>query len=154
FRLVFSSKIKFDAMDTIDSIRIPRTIREVYDNLPEGTLAQLIENQLVMSPAPTYSHQYILGELHTQMSNYLKKNPMGRVVLAPFDVHLDEENVFQPDVIFVRNENLELIRESGLFGAPDLAVEILSPSTAKYDLKKKKMQYEQNGVTEYWVVNP
>src|SRR5690606_9654911 len=119
FRLGFSSKIKFDAMDTIDSIRIPRTIREVYDNLPEWTLAQISENQLVMSQAPTYSHQYILGELHTQMSNYLKKNPMGRVVLAPFDVHLDEENVFQPDVIFVRNENLELIRESGLFGAPD-----------------------------------
>lgn len=152
FKVVFSKK--FEAMGTTDTLRIPRTIRDVYDNLPEGTLAQLIENQLIMSPALSYSHQYILGELFTQMANYLKKNPIGRVVLAPFDVHLDEVNVFQPDLIFVRNENLELIRESGLYGAPDLAVEILSPSTANYDLKKKKTQYEQHGVSEYWIVNP
>ncbi len=141
-------------MGNVETLQIPRTIREVYDNLPEGTLAQLVENQLVMSPAPTYSHQNILGELYVQMVSCLKVNPIGQVILAPFDIHLDDENVFQPDLLFVRNENVDRIRESGLYGPPDLVIEILSPSTAEYDLNKKKLQYERHGVLEYWIIEP
>lgn len=141
-------------MDSTDTIRIPRTIREVYDNLPEGTLAQLINNQLVMSPAPTYSHQSLLGMLHLKLANHVQQNSLGQIILGPFDVHLDEENVFQPDLIFVSTDRSSRIQESGCFGAPDLVVEILSPTTAKYDLNKKKRQYERHGVLEYWILDP
>src|SRR5690606_24308616 len=78
----------------------PRTIREVYDALPEGTLAQLIQSQLVMSPAPTYGHQKLVVRLCNSIYNFLDQNDIGKVIVAPFDVHLDDENVFQPDIIY------------------------------------------------------
>ena len=78
----------------------PRTIREVYDALPEGTLAQLIEDQLVMSPSPTENHQKVLNTINVLISVYLKENLLGEVRIAPYDVHLDDENLFQPDIIY------------------------------------------------------
>jgi len=69
-------------------------------------------------------------------------------------VYLDQKNAFQPDLIFISNANFYKIEEDGLHGAPDLVIEILSPSTAKYDLRKKKAVYERCGVKEYWIVDP
>src|SRR5699024_7877380 len=71
-----------------------------------------------------------------------------------YDVYLGERNAFQPDIVFISNERLSLIQEDGLHGAPDLVIEILSPSTAKYDLEEKKEVYERFGVKEYWTVEP
>ena len=87
-------------METFITRRPPRTIREVFEALPEGTSAQLIENQLVMSPAPTYGHQELLVRLCNSIYNFLDQNDIGKVIVAPFDVHLDDENVFQPDIIY------------------------------------------------------
>jgi Uma2 family endonuclease len=70
------------------------------------------------------------------------------------DNYFDDENVFQPDILFVSNERLHVIEEDGLYGAPDLVIEILSPSTAKYDLGEKKDVYERSGVKEYWIIDP
>ena len=140
-------------MDTLITTRPPRTIREVFDALPEGTLAQLIENQLVMSPSPTDNHQKILISIVFLILKYLESNPIGELRIAPYDVHLDEENVFQPDIIFIKNENLSKIEQNGFHGAPDLIIELLSPSTSKYDLGQKKAGYERHGVLEYWIVD-
>jgi len=71
---------------------------------------------------------------------------LGTVRYAPYDVYLDDKNAFQPDILFVRKENMHLIEEDGLYGAPDLVIEILSPSNSKYDLKVKKEVYERYGV--------
>lgn len=141
-------------MESSTAIQPPRTIREVFDRLPEGTLAQLIENQLVMSPSPTENHQKILHIISVRIFNHLEKYKIGEVRIAPYDVHFSEEAVFQPDIIFIRNENIGRIRENGLYGPPDLVVELLSPSTSNYDLNQKKMVYERNGVSEYWIVDP
>lgn len=70
------------------------------------------------------------------------------------DVYLEDENIFQPDILFISNENQHVIEEDGIHGAPDLVIEILSPGTAKYDLMKKKDVYERRGDKEYWIVNP
>ena len=69
------------------------------------------------------------------------------------DVHLDEGNIFQPDLIFISNENRHIIKER-IEGAPDLVAEILSPSTSSNDKIHKKAQYERFGVKEYWIVDP
>ena len=134
----------------------PRTIMEVYKTLPEGTLAELIDNVIYMSPSPISKHQVILNKINVQLYNHLEKNKIGVVYVAPLDVYLDEEsNALQPDISVVLNEGKARVDENGyVHGAPDLIVEILSSGNREYDLVKKKALYERFGVKEYWVVDP
>ena len=141
-------------MEKLLTMQPPRTIREVFDALPEGTLAQLIENQLVMSPSPTDNHQRVLNRINFLILKYLEDNPIGEVRIAPYDVHLDDKNVFQPDILFLRNDQLPKIQKVGFHGAPALVIELLSPGAARYDLHQKKAAYERSGVQEYWIVDP
>ncbi|HLF33982.1 MAG TPA: Uma2 family endonuclease [Cyclobacteriaceae bacterium] len=117
----------------------PRTMMEVFQTLPEGTLAQLIKNNLAMSPSPLEIHQKILNDISFVLNSFIRQHHLGEIRFAPYDVYLDRENAFQPDIFFISNEHLNLIKDDGLHGAPDLVVEILSPSTAKYDLEEKRM---------------
>lgn len=132
----------------------PRTVFEVFDMLPEGTLCQIINNTLVMSPAPTNPHQEVLMKISGRMFHFIDTKELGELRVAPFDVYIDEENVFQPDIVFIATKNKHLLKDKGLFGAPDLVIEILSPGTKKYDLGPKKDVYEKNDVKEYWAVDP
>lgn len=132
----------------------PRTILEVFQNLPEGTLAQLINNQIYMSPAPKSIHQIVLGKIYNQLYNLVEKHSLGQVLVAPFDVYLNRRNAYQPDIIFIANENLHKLQESGFYGAPDLVIEILSPGTWRFDKEDKRDEYERSGVAEYWMVDP
>ena len=134
--------------------RPPKTIREVWESLPEGTLCELINNQLIMSPAPLILHQQILNEINIEISIYLKKNPTGKILIAPVDVHFSSDNILQPDLLFLENKNLDKVQKDGLYGAPDVIIEILSPSTSKLDYKEKKSVYEKFGVPEYFIVDP
>jgi Uma2 family endonuclease len=134
--------------------RPPRTMLEVFQSLPEGTLVQLIENRLVISLSPKDLHQDVLLELGSQLLIYVRKKKLGKVRIAPYDVYLDRKNAYQPDLVFISNENLYKIQDNGLHGAPDLVIEVLSPGTAKYDKGKKKAVYERCGVKEYWIVDP
>lgn len=132
----------------------PRTMLEVFKSLPEGTSVQLIQNNIVMSPAPKYKHQEILMKIISQILPFVENKNLGNIVVAPVDVYLGADNVYQPDIIFIGNERLSIIEEDGLHGAPDLIIEILSPGTAQYDLGEKKAVYEQYGVQEYWAADP
>ena len=132
----------------------PKSMLEVWQSLPEGTLCQLINNKLIMSPAPQNLHQVILNDVNVEMSLYLRKNKIGEVRIAPFDVHFSNQNILQPDILFIKNENLSKINTNGLFGAPDLVIEILSPSTSQLDYEEKKLVYERYGVGEYFIVDP
>ncbi|WP_164515176.1 Uma2 family endonuclease [Paenibacillus lentus] len=76
------------------------------------------------------------------------------ILFAPLDVHFNEANILQPDIIFIRNENLHIIKDGYIKGVPDLLIEILSPSSGAMDKIKKKAVYEQFGVREYWIVDP
>ncbi|MCW5911426.1 MAG: Uma2 family endonuclease [Cyclobacteriaceae bacterium] len=134
----------------------PRTIMEVFKMLPEGTLAEVIDNTLYMSPTPVTSHQRIVRKLSTEIDNFLTSENLGELFFAPFDVFLDEEsNAVQPDILVVLNENRQIIDEaSTIHGVPDLIIEVLSPGNKKHDLVTKKELYEKFGVKEYWVVDP
>lgn len=141
-------------MSTAVMTKPPRTMMEAFKSLPEGTHVQLIENNLVMSPAPKFIHQRIIMNIIAGLQPFVKSNMLGQVVVAPVDVYLGAKNAFQPDIIFISKERQSIIEEDGLHGAPDLVIEILSPRTAKYDLEEKKDIYERFGVKEYWIVEP
>ncbi len=132
----------------------PRTMLEAFKSLPEGTLVQLINNQLIMAAAPLDIHQFVLGQIHYELFGIVINNNLGQVRVAPYDVFLSSKNVFQPDISFIANENLHKIQADGLHGAPDLVIELLSPSTSKYDLDEKKDVYERYGVKEYFIIEP
>lgn len=132
----------------------PRTMLEVYQSLPEGTSVQLINNQIYLSPSPTNSHQKVLDKIYRQLGNYVEEQQLGETRVAPFDVYLNRKNAFQPDIIFIANENLHNLKESGFYGAPDLVIEILSPGNWRFDKEDKRDVYESSGVKEYWIVDP
>ena len=135
-------------------VKPPRTMLEAFKSFPEGTLVQLINNQLIMAAAPLDIHQHVLGDIFFELTMFVKKNKLGQTRVATYDVYLSGRNVFQPDICFIANENLYKIEEDGLHGAPDLVIELLSPSTSKYDLDDKKDVYERYGVKEYFIIDP
>ena len=112
---------------------------------------EVINGRIVMmSPRPSVNHNRVISNLCNIFQNYLK----GKRCEAFYDgveLHLSEDNVFVPDAMIVCNP--DIIRQRGIFGAPDLVVEVLSPRTAKNDFGEKKDVYERYGVKEYWIVN-
>lgn len=130
------------------------TMLEVFESLPEGTLAQLIKNQLFMSPAPSDTHQRVVLEIANKIYNWLKKSKTGLLRTAPYDVYLDSRNVYQPDIVFISNEKATLIKENGFHGVPDLIIEVLSIHNAHHDLGEKMEVYARKGVKEYWLIEP
>lgn len=126
-----------------------------YMLLEEGAPFQLINYDLVMSPSPLLIHQLILGEFYDTLKAFIKANKnKGMAVLPPMDIHFDNGNVYQPDLIFISEGRIPEIAKERIMGAPDLVVEILSPSNAYYDLRQKKDVYEKYGVEEYIIVDP
>jgi len=129
-----------------------------YDDyllLPEdGNRHEIIEGDHWMSPAPNTRHQQVSMELGFRLRSHLHEQGRGQLFAAPCDVILSEIDVVQPDLIFIRRENLAIVEDRGIFGAPDLLVEILSESTRQRDLVLKRKLYERFGVEEYWVVDP
>lgn len=132
----------------------PKTLVDVYRLLPEGTPIQVIQNQFYMSPSPTFDHFSIAREIFVQLYSHVTENNLGEAIYAPVDVYLGDKNAVQPDVFFISNVNKQYIRKDGIYGAPDLIVEVLSPSNRNADLIKKKTVYEQFGVKEYFIVEP
>lgn len=139
-------------MLTID--RPPKTGMELFKMLPEGTLCELIENNIYMSPSPNRKHQKIELLLASNLLNYVTKNNLGELYIAPFDVYLNNLNAVQPDIMFIANKNLHNIKNDGFYGAPDIVIELLSPSNTKHDLVIKKELYEKFKVQEYFIINP
>jgi len=121
---------------------------------------ELIEGEAYnMTPAPLRYHQDIAGQIFLQLGNFLKDKPC-RAYMAPFDVRLPEKSknnediqtVVQPDIVVVCDE--KKLDERGCLGAPDLVIEVVSPSTVSKDMKKKLSLYEKHHVKEYWIVHP
>lgn len=127
---------------------------EDYRKLPEGAPYQLIGGELVLTPAPGTYHQIVSMRLGLQMGNYVTASRSGIILFAPIDVYLGEKETYQPDIIFIGSSRMGIIEPERVNGGPDLVVEILSPSTAYYDLRQKFKVYERSGVREYWIVDP
>ncbi|MFQ5578579.1 MAG: Uma2 family endonuclease [Anaerolineae bacterium] len=127
-----------------------------YLRLPDdGRRYEIIEGVLYMVNAPGFEHQFAVAEIFGELRNFVKKNRLGVVLTAPFEVHLSENTrPVQPDVLFIRAENHPAPGAPFFEGAPDLVVEVLSPATARTDRFIKFNAYEEAGIPEYWIVNP
>ena len=127
------------------------TAADYFSLVPEGTNKwELIKGFFEMSPSPLTEHQRVVMDMGTKLYNFFMQSKC-RVFVAPFDVQLGE-SVVQPDIVVICRR--EIIVERGCKGAPDLIVEIISPSTRKLDEEEKKQLYEEFLVPELWLVYP
>ena len=131
------------------------TVEELFEmELEEGFFYELINGNIVKKQAPTPAHQKAVTRLVTIMTNFVLEKQLGEVYTSPIDVFFDKYNNTQPDIIFIRKDRDFIITDNGIEGHPDLIVEVLSPSTFRYDRKEKMELYCGFGVSEYWIVDP
>ncbi len=132
----------------------PKTAIEVFKLLPEGTLCEVINGQLFMSPSPFTKHQIIVTDLLTDINYHCRRTKIAKAFVAPFDVYLDEEyTAVQPDIIVILKENEGIIKNH-IYGVPDILIEVLSEGNRDHDLVTKKELYQKFGVKEYYVIEP
>ena len=127
---------------------------EEYYKLDDDQRFEIIDGQLLMAPAPDTWHQSWIGALYLILDRHVRARQLGKVLLSPVDVVLDPENTVQPDIVFVAAGNLGIIQRRAIFGAPDLLVELVSPSSVRRDRYDKKDLYARFGVKEYWIGDP
>ena len=126
-----------------------------YRALPDGAPRyQLIRGSFVMAPAPNRFHQEIVSNLFYLLSSWIRKHDLGKLYVAPFDVHLTDIDVYQPDLAYFSTDRLRYLTDAGADGPPDLVVEVLSPRTAEIDREVKREIYARTGVRELWLVDP
>ena len=131
---------------------------EDLQNFEDEKRYELINGELYLMSSPTTLHQKIIGEIHGQLYNYLKGKKCQSFV-SPLDVCLSgvrnpkkEYNVVQPDILVVCDEN-KITNNMGIQGAPDLIIEVLSPTSKKHDTFVKYNLYQYYGVKEYWIID-
>ena len=132
----------------------PKLTYEDYASLPDDERYELIDGELIPMPSPKEIHQRLLLPLGASWLWFVRETRLGAVYTAPFNVILSPTNVVQPDLIFISSARAHIITEDNIRGAPDLVVEILSPSTAGYDRTTKRNLYARHGVGEYWLIDP
>jgi len=128
---------------------------EDYVNLPDdGNRYEIIDGELYVNPSPNTKHQIVLRNLFRALDRYVEQSGAGEVFVAPFDVVLTNNNIFQPDLLFVSTEHLSILTKANIKGVPDIVVEILSEGTRRKDETTKLLKYEESGVQEYWIIDP
>lgn len=143
-------------MDVLKKVLTYREFKEMEFDDNDTSWYEIINGELVRKQAPTTDYQSIAFETVLKLGNFVKSNRSGKVLFAPLDVVFEDENMFHPDILFIKKERLFIVdeKEKVVMGAPDLVVEILSKSTAVDDKGDKKDVYERFGVREYWLVDP
>ena len=127
-----------------------------YVALPsDGKRYEIHDGKLSVAPAPTFRHQQILTRLLRALCDHVDTNNLGEVVPAPITVVLMDTSIVEPDIIYIANDRMSIVSARGTVdGAPTLAIEILSPSTARSDRQTKRQLFERYGVPFYWIVDP
>ncbi len=139
--MVLRAKVRFPASD-------------IWDAPEDGNRYEVIDGALFVTPPPSFWHQNAIAELLTYLLPHVHEHGLGKVIPAPVGVVLSDDDGVEPDIVYVSRERLGIITDRGIEGAPDLVVEVLSPSTRHTDLKDKLDEYARAGVGEYWIVDP
>ncbi|MEW5985911.1 MAG: Uma2 family endonuclease [Chloroflexota bacterium] len=127
-----------------------------YRCLPDdGISYEIIEGKLYMAPAPRPKHQRVIAALFGYLWDFLQDHPQGEAFLSPIDLILPGlASPVQPDVLFITQDRLGMVKEEFIEGVPDLIVEVLSPTNPAHDRRRKFQLYARAGVREYWIVDP
>ena len=128
---------------------------EDYLHLPNDlNRYEILEGELSVTPAPSTRHQSVSANLFKLLTRHVDDRHLGKLFYAPIDLILDPTSVLQPDLLFVSSARERIITEKAIEGAPDLVIEILSPSTSRTDRVTKAQIYARYGVPAYWIVDP
>jgi Uma2 family endonuclease len=120
----------------------------------DGRRHEILDGEHSVNPSPNTKHQMASGAIFAALFSYATSHGLGYVFHAPYDVVLSEHDIVEPDLLFVSTARRAIITDANIQGAPDLVVEILSPSNRGYDERVKYQAYERFGVGEYWIVDP
>ena len=138
------------------SVMQPRLLTyEDYAALPDdGRRYQVLDGELDVTPAPTTLHQKVSMRLSHLLFEHAEAGDLGLVLAAPVDVVLGRHVIVQPDLVYVSKPRLSIVTPKFILGAPDLAIEILSPGTKRKDRRKKSRIYARESVPWYWIADP
>lgn len=134
-------------------IKVRRTYQDYLALTDADDRCELIDGEYCAMPSPNEAHQDSVLMFAILLRRFVMNSGLGKVFIAPFDVILSPNDVFQPDVIFLSNERMRFRTGDNIRGAPDLVVEVLSPSTAARDRGVKRDRYARFGVREYWLID-
>ncbi len=134
-----------------DGSRVKLTYEDYCRFPDDGRRHEILDGEHHVSPSPNRPHQSLLTRLVTQFETQIGERDL--VYTAPIDVHLTEVDVLQPDLVVVAPGHRHILTPKKIKGAPDLVVEVLSPSTEALDRGRKMQRYAQGGVPEYWIVD-
>ncbi|MBK8100896.1 MAG: Uma2 family endonuclease [Planctomycetes bacterium] len=143
---------------TTTNRKLPRGKRWTYADYcripPDRKRHEIIDGRHFVSPSPSPFHQWIQVQLLVELCNRIGRTNLGRVFSAPLDVHLGRGTVVQPDIVVLVTTPCRVETDKKISGAPDLLIEVLSPSTRTHDRKRKFERYQRAGVREFWIVDP
>src|SRR5256885_6170634 len=141
-------------MPTVAEKQARRWTYEEYYRLNDDQRYEIIDGNLLMAPEPDTWHQSWVGALFIILDRHVRSQYLGKVFLSPVDVVLNSENSVQPDLVFISTANLSIVQRRGIFGTPDLLVEMVSVFSMRRDRYDKKELYARFGVKEYWIGDP
>jgi Uma2 family endonuclease len=118
----------------------------------DGKRREIVDGELFVTPSPLSKHQLVVSRIAAAFFRFLDDHPIGELFMAPLDVILSDYDVLEPDLLFILNERLSIMQD-WIRGAPDLVIEVLSPTTARQDRGPELKAYARFGVPEYWIVD-
>jgi Uma2 family endonuclease len=129
---------------------------EDYEAFPDdGNRYEIIDGEVYVTAAPVEAHQWAVGEVQAVLREHVRAHQLGRVYPAPFAIMLGPHDVYEPDVLYISRERLDILDMLGrVRGAPDLCIEVASPSTRDRDRTVKYERYAYYGIREYWIIDP
>lgn len=121
----------------------------------DGKLHELVNGVHYVTPSPNLRHQELVGRLFVSIANFLAtRRHLGRAFVSPLDVVMSNHDVVAPDLLFIADNQLPIITDANIQGAPALVIEVLSPGTKRRDQGIKRRLFDERGVREYWMVDP
>lgn len=130
------------------------TSEEFFRYAPEDQKAELIDGVMIVQSPPLLTHEKLFRFLFRLLAAYAEDHDLGEVLGSRTPVELEADQIYEPDILFVVRERADIVESKGVFGAPDLVIEILSAGTVHYDRGSKFRAYERAGVRELWLIDP
>jgi Uma2 family endonuclease len=140
-------------MSTISTTKMTAEQFLMLGEDPPGIRLELVQGEVAVSPSPTPNHSHVVFALARILGNYIEANELGELY-GDVDTQLDDFNIRRPDILYYSDKNLDVVGEKLMEGPPDLAAEVISPSSVTIDRKDKFAQYRKAGVRFYWIVDP
>jgi Uma2 family endonuclease len=135
-----------------------RLTYEEFQDLPREEVGirqmELVDGEVFVTPGPNTAHQRTVRKLLRALDEFVEEGDLGEIFIAPYDVVFSKWTALEPDLIFIRKDRSGVITDANVQGAPDLVIEVLSPSTRRHDRERKLRVYEEAGVPELWYLDP